>query len=85
MNDKYSCAGKVAVVTGAGRGIGRASALAFGKAGARLAGLDLDLESAQETARLAGQGALALRCEVSLEPDTKAAVERWCRRSAPSS
>jgi len=76
MNDKYSLQGKAAVVTGAGRGICRATALTFARAGARVACLDLDLESAEETARLAGQGALALRCDVSSESDTKAAVER---------
>ena len=76
MNDKYSLDGKVAVITGAGRGICRAIALVFAKAGARVACLDLDLENVEETARLAGQGALALRCDVSSESDTKAAVAR---------
>lgn len=76
MNGKYSLQGKAAVVTGAGRGICRAIALAFAKAGAKVACVDIDQQTVDETARLAGQGALALRCDVSSESDTKAAVER---------
>lgn len=76
MNDKYSLAGKAAIVTGAGTGICRAIAVAFAKAGARVACLDINPKNVEETARLAGQGALAIRCDVSSESDTKAAVER---------
>ena len=54
MNDKYSLQGKAAIVTGAGRGICRAIALAFAKAGARVACVDLDAKNVEETARLAG-------------------------------
>jgi NAD(P)-dependent dehydrogenase (short-subunit alcohol dehydrogenase family) len=45
-------AGKIAVVTGAGRGIGRAFALALGRAGCRVAAADVDLAGAEATARL---------------------------------
>lgn len=44
--------GKVALITGAGGGIGRASALAFAEAGARLAVCDIDATRAEETAHL---------------------------------
>ncbi|MEZ0341843.1 SDR family NAD(P)-dependent oxidoreductase [Mycobacterium sp. pV006] len=44
-------AGKVAVVTGAGSGIGRALALALGRSGAKLAICDVDTEGLAETAR----------------------------------
>ncbi len=44
--------GKSALVTGAGSGIGRATALAFAREGAWVAAADLKLEAAQETARL---------------------------------
>lgn len=47
-------AGKLAVVTGAGSGIGRATALAFAERGADLALCDLDLEALERTAELAG-------------------------------
>ncbi|MGR8921497.1 MAG: SDR family NAD(P)-dependent oxidoreductase [Gammaproteobacteria bacterium] len=53
---------KVCVVTGAGSGIGRALALAFGAAGARVAVSDIDGAAAEETARLvnaAGTGTAA--------------------------
>lgn len=40
----------VAAVTGAGSGIGRAIAVAFGRAGARVAALDINAEAATETA-----------------------------------
>ena len=68
--------GKAAIVTGAGGGIGRAISIAFAQAGAKVACVDINLKNAEETARLAGQGALALACDVSSESDTKAVVDR---------
>jgi NAD(P)-dependent dehydrogenase (short-subunit alcohol dehydrogenase family) len=76
MNGKYSLQGKAAIVTGAGRGICRAIAAAFAKAGAKVACVDIDQQNVEETARLAGQGVLAIRCDVSSESETKDAVER---------
>jgi NAD(P)-dependent dehydrogenase (short-subunit alcohol dehydrogenase family)/pimeloyl-ACP methyl ester carboxylesterase len=46
--------GKLAVVTGAGSGIGRATALAFAERGARVVVCDIDLVAAERTAELAG-------------------------------
>jgi meso-butanediol dehydrogenase / (S,S)-butanediol dehydrogenase / diacetyl reductase len=45
-------AGKVAVITGTGSGQGRAGALRFAAEGARVAGCDLDVASAEETVRM---------------------------------
>jgi NAD(P)-dependent dehydrogenase (short-subunit alcohol dehydrogenase family) len=72
----YSLTGKTAIVTGAGGGIGRAICIAFVEAGAKVVCVDINAKNAEETARLAGQGALAIACDVSSESDTHAAVER---------
>jgi NAD(P)-dependent dehydrogenase (short-subunit alcohol dehydrogenase family) len=79
MNDKYSLEGRTALVTGAGSGICRAIALAFAGAGARVACLDINLRNVEETARMAGQDALGIRCDVSSESETRDAVERAAR------
>jgi NAD(P)-dependent dehydrogenase (short-subunit alcohol dehydrogenase family) len=67
-------AGKVAIVTGGGGGIGRAICVAFARAGAKLACLDVDAAAAEKTAAACGTEALALRCDVSSETETGAAV-----------
>lgn len=43
--------GKVAIITGAGRGLGKAFALRFGEEGAKLLLPDISLELAEETAK----------------------------------
>ncbi|KVD01803.1 short-chain dehydrogenase [Burkholderia ubonensis] len=59
--------GKVAVVTGAGSGIGRCAALAFAREGATIVAVDIDTASAERTAllvRLIGAQAHAKRADV---------------------
>lgn len=69
---------KVAIITGAGSGIGREATLLFTREGAQVIAADLNLETAQEAARLANeQGAgkaIALKVDVSKEADLEAAV-----------
>jgi NAD(P)-dependent dehydrogenase (short-subunit alcohol dehydrogenase family) len=70
--------GKVALVTGAGSGIGRASALAFAREGARLIVSDLDGAAAESTAeevRRAGGAAHARRTDVTDDAQVRALVE----------
>jgi NAD(P)-dependent dehydrogenase (short-subunit alcohol dehydrogenase family) len=68
---------RVAVITGAGSGIGRASALEFARAGARVVVADLNLAGALETARQikAGGGqAIALETDVALPESVQTLV-----------
>ena len=58
-------AGQTAAITGAGRGIGRASAQALTREGVRVAIGDLDLDAARETARELGPTAVALSLDVT--------------------
>jgi 3-oxoacyl-[acyl-carrier protein] reductase len=71
--------GRVAVVTGAGAGIGRAIALRLAADGARVAVLDIRAETASETVALLGSGGLALSCDVS---DSAAVDEVFARIAA---
>lgn len=57
--------GKRLVITGAGSGIGREATLYCAREGAAILAVDLDLDGAEETARLAGSTVWAHRCDVS--------------------
>jgi NAD(P)-dependent dehydrogenase (short-subunit alcohol dehydrogenase family) len=78
-NENGSFAGKVAFVTGAGTGIGRATALAFAREGAGVMAGDLSEQDNRETARMikeAGGRALAVGCDVRRTEDVKAALDK---------
>jgi len=71
--------GKVALVTGAGSGIGRATACGFAAAGALVALADIDLEAAEDTAALIAQSGgkcLPLRADTSLAEDAAVSVAK---------
>ena len=72
-------AGKTALVTGGASGIGRATALAMAREGARVAVSDLSEESAASTVALinqAGGQAIAIGADVAKEADVEAMVAR---------
>jgi len=72
-------AGKTALVTGVASGIGRATALAMAREGARVAVSDLSEESAAATVALinqAGGQAIAIGGDVAKEADVQAMVAR---------
>ncbi len=72
-----SASGKTVVVTGAAGGIGRAIALRFGDAGARVALLDRDAEplaSAAEALRARGAAGEAFACDVTRPDDCEGAL-----------
>jgi NAD(P)-dependent dehydrogenase (short-subunit alcohol dehydrogenase family) len=69
-------AGQVAVITGAGGAIGSACARVFAAAGAEVALLDVDSESATRCARDIGGAAMAIACDVTDETSVRAAFDR---------
>lgn len=70
--------GKVALVTGAGNGIGRASSLGFAKRGAKLVVVDRDTEAGEATAGIArqqGADAIFVAADVTKSADVAAYVK----------
>jgi len=72
--------GQVAVITGGGGAIGEGVAHVLADAGAQIALLDLDLESAQGAAERIGPDTLAVPCDVTCEQSTAEAMDAVCRR-----
>lgn len=74
---------KVAIITGAGSGIGRESALLFAKEGAKVVVADIVEAAGRETAELIGEQADFIKVNVSSWADTEqmvqVTIERWGR------
>lgn len=79
INQAQRFAGKVAFVTGATSGIGRATAIAFAQEGASVVVADISEEGVRETARLIeeiGNPSLAVKCDVTKADEVKAALDQ---------
>ena len=77
--DRFQLTGRVALVTGAGRGIGRAIALAFAEMGADVvcaARTEKEIEATAAAVRGLGRRALPVRCDVTDAAQLEGVVER---------
>src|SRR5207244_1034320 len=75
--------GKVALITGAGMGMGRESALLFAEEGARVIVADIDGKAAAETVALVGKAggkALAVTGDVAVEADVERMIAEGVRQ-----
>lgn len=76
--EQFNLKGKVAIITGAGNGIGKASALKLAEAGADVVCSDMVLSKAEETAneaRKMGVKSIAVKCDVTNEKDLQKLVD----------
>ncbi|UZJ51026.1 hypothetical protein CBS101457_000346 [Exobasidium rhododendri] len=81
----YRLPHRVAVITGAGSGIGRESALLFASEGANVVLADINLEACEKTAALVNERfnnaeipvkAVAIKCDVSKEAEVEAIIKK---------
>jgi NAD(P)-dependent dehydrogenase (short-subunit alcohol dehydrogenase family) len=76
-------ANKVAIITGAGSGVGRAASLLFASEGARVVAAGRTLGKLEETARLVkenGGECLPVRCDITVAADAQALVDACIER-----
>jgi len=78
-----SLAGKVAIVTGAASGIGRATAAVLAAHGAQVALVDVVADAVEAAAAGLGDGAIAIACDVTDGAAVQAAVERTAGELGP--
>lgn len=67
--------GKVAVITGAGSGVGRAAVKLWTENGAKVVAADINEANAKETAEMVGGDVRAIRCDVSDPASIQAAID----------
>ena len=73
MTDRLQ--GKVALVTGAGMGIGRAIAVRFAAEGANVVVSDINDDAARKVATEIGETSIVNHCDTSVEADVVAAID----------
>lgn len=79
VDQTQTYSGKIAFVTGAANGIGRATAIAFAKAGAHVAVVDLNdagVDQVVEAIEQTGGSAVGITCDVSKGADVRAALDK---------
>lgn len=77
--DQFRLTGKVALVTGASRGLGRVCALALAEAGADVALVDLagaSTATVAEEVRALGRRAVVVECDVTRSQEVDAVIDR---------
>lgn len=78
--ERFGLNGKKALVTGAGRGLGRGFATALAEAGADVAVIDVLAENAERTAKeiaeKTGRKTIAIHCDITDAKQVKAAVDK---------
>jgi meso-butanediol dehydrogenase/(S,S)-butanediol dehydrogenase/diacetyl reductase len=73
--------GKAVLITGAGGGMGRAACLRFAAEGARIAGCDVSVDTAMETARLVRDAGGVIDVQAPVDLGDPAAAEAWVRHA----
>src|SRR5215203_2411742 len=87
MNPTYDFTGQVALVTGAAKGMGLATARMFAESGASVVLADIDRSlAAKEAERIIVEGgtAIGVACDVADEAQVAAMVDRRCQSTAGS-
>lgn len=74
--------GKLVLITGTARGMGRASALLFAREGAHVAGCDLDVAEADETVRLVREAGGEMISTAPVDLGDGEAATRWVDEAA---